>query len=218
MAATRFRCWALSLPYGRRPLRIAAFCFPASASESHLFDPVPVARVATQQAHLPRGMEGTSCLPLRPHRDQPRRSPLPDVTLRSPATAVWQRFLVRAMAKVALHLDWTGRGLAARVVYNADHLAHAAAAAAIHWGTPVSDDRLRLRTAALAEHFSDGRHKRPASGSHVPTSGDRQPGAEGTARTIRDPGINPVQPCTGGEAKATRRCLERAAVVQSPGF
>jgi hypothetical protein len=59
------------LPCGRRPLRIAAFCFPASASESHLFDPVPVARVATQQAHLPRGMEGTSCLPLRPHRDQP---------------------------------------------------------------------------------------------------------------------------------------------------
>src|ERR671914_1236458 len=91
--------------------------------------------------------------------------------LRSPATLVRRRFLVRAMASVALHLCWAGRGLAARVVYDAHDLAHAAAAARVHRGTPVSDDRLRLRTAALAEHFSDGRHERPASDPHVPLPG-----------------------------------------------
>jgi hypothetical protein len=72
------------------------------------------------------------------------------------------------MANAALHLGWAGRRLAARVVYDPHDLAHAAAAARAHGGTPVSDDRLRLRTAALAEHFSDGRHKRPAARSHVP--------------------------------------------------
>jgi hypothetical protein len=40
----------------------------------------------------------------------------------------------------------------------------------------LSDDRLRLRTAALAEHFSDGRHKGSASGSHVPLLGCTCPG------------------------------------------
>jgi hypothetical protein len=62
------------LPYGRRPLRIAAPAFPSRPHESHPFDPVPVARVAPQRARLPRGMEGTSCIPVRPHRDQ--RPPL----------------------------------------------------------------------------------------------------------------------------------------------
>jgi hypothetical protein len=143
---------------------------------------------------------------------------MPDVTLRSPATPARQRFLVRAMANVALHLRWAGRGLAAWVVYDAHDLAHAAAAAGIHWGTPVSDDRLRLRTAALAEHFSDGRHKRPASGSHVPPSGDRQPGAEGTAENHTGSRDKPDANLTPVVRPSNSRYLERAAVVQSRGL
>jgi hypothetical protein len=45
-------------------------CLPISAPRVPPFDPVPVARVATQRAHLPRGIEGKSCLSVRPHRDQ----------------------------------------------------------------------------------------------------------------------------------------------------
>jgi predicted N-acetyltransferase YhbS len=59
---------------------------------------------------------------------------MPDVTLRPLATSVRQRFLVRAMANVALHVRWAGRGVAAGVVYDAPDLAHAAAAAGIHLG------------------------------------------------------------------------------------
>jgi hypothetical protein len=40
------------LPYGRRPLGIAASAFPSRPRESHLFDPVPVPRVATQKRTL----------------------------------------------------------------------------------------------------------------------------------------------------------------------
>jgi hypothetical protein len=113
------------------------------------------------------------------------------------------------MTNVALHLRWAGRGLAARVVYDAHDLAHAAAAAGIHWGTPVSDDRLRLRTAALAEHFSDGRHKRPASSFHVPLPWVHMPwmgnlAQKGLREPYGFPGSTPCKPCAGGEAKATR--------------
>jgi hypothetical protein len=72
------------------------------------------------------------------------------------------------MTNVALHLRWAGRDLAASVVYDANDLAHAPAGAAVHGGTPVSDDRFRPCTAALAENFSNGRHQQPASDSHVP--------------------------------------------------
>jgi hypothetical protein len=102
----------------------------------------------------------------------PTRLPC-DVTLRPVATPVRRRFLVRAMANVALHLRWAGRGLTAFVVYDANDLAHAAAGARAHGGAPVSDDRFGLCIAALAEDFSDGRHEHPASDSHLPPSAAR---------------------------------------------
>ena len=98
------------------------------------------------------------------------------------------------MANVALHLCWAGRGLAARVVYDPNDLAHAAAAAGVHGGTPVSDDGLRLRTAALAEHFRTAGISvlplvlmYPLPGSTRLAHG--QPSTEG----LEIPGINPVQ-------------------------
>jgi hypothetical protein len=202
-------------PYGRRPLRIAAPAFRSRPRESHRSTQYPSRGSRTQRARLPRGVEGKSCLSVRPTATSARRAPLADVTLRSPATPVRQRFLVRAMANVALHLRRAGRGLAARVVYDAHDLAHAAAAAAIHRGTPVSDDRLRLRTAALAEHFSDGRHKRPASVSHVPPSGDGQPGRRRDRENYTGSRDQPRATCVGGEARATRRYLGPSAVMQS---
>ena len=96
---------------------------------------------------------------------------MPDVTLRPLATSVRRRFLVRAMTNAALHLRGAGGGLAASVVYDANDLAHAAAGARVHGGAPVSDGRFRLRTAALAEDFSNCRHQHPASDSHVPPRG-----------------------------------------------
>src|SRR5215211_5550479 len=75
------------------------------------------------------------------------------------------------MTNVALYLGWAGRDLAASVVYDANDLAHAAAGAAVHGGTPVCDDCFRPCTAALAEDFSNGRHQQPASDSHVPPPG-----------------------------------------------
>jgi hypothetical protein len=96
---------------------------------------------------------------------------MPDVALGPVPTPVRWRFLVRAMTNVALYLGWAGRDLAASVVYDANDLAHAAAGAAVHGGTPVCDDCFRPCTAALAEDFSNGRHQQPASDSHVPPPG-----------------------------------------------
>ena len=79
------------------------------------------------------------------------------------------------MTHVALQLRWAGRGLARAVVYDANDLAHSAAAAGVHGGTPVSDDRFRLCTAALAEDFSNGRHKRLSPDPHVPPPGLHMP-------------------------------------------
>jgi hypothetical protein len=86
------------------------------------------------------------------------------VALRTLATAVLRRFLVRAMANALLRRRRIGRGLAALVVYDAHDLADAAAAAGVHGAPSGSDERLRPCTAALADHFSNGWHQRPASG------------------------------------------------------
>jgi hypothetical protein len=102
---------------------------------------------------------------------------------------VRQRFLVRAMANVALHLRWAGRGLTAPVVYDANDLAHAAAGARAHGGAPVSYDGFRLCTAALAEDFSDARHQHPASDSHLPPSA-ALPGVRNRSRNLRMPHVN----------------------------
>jgi hypothetical protein len=59
------------LPYGRRPLRIAASAFRSRPHESYRSTQCPSSRGSrTQRARLPRRMEGKSCLPVRPHRDQ----------------------------------------------------------------------------------------------------------------------------------------------------
>jgi hypothetical protein len=55
------------------------------------------------------------------------------------------------------------------VVYDAHDLADAAAAAGVHGAPPGSDERFRPRTAALAEHFSNGWHQRPTSGGAFET-------------------------------------------------
>ena len=55
------------------------------------------------------------------------------------------------------------------VVYDAHDLADAAAAAAVHGAPSGSDERFRVRTAALAEHFSNGWHQRPTSGGAFET-------------------------------------------------
>jgi hypothetical protein len=58
------------LPYGRRPLRIAAPASPSRPRESHPSTQYPSRGSRTQRARLPRGIEGKSCLRVRPHRDQ----------------------------------------------------------------------------------------------------------------------------------------------------
>jgi hypothetical protein len=68
------------------------------------------------------------------------------------------------MANASLRRRRIRRGLAALVVYDAHDLAGAAAAAGVHGAPPGSDERFRPRTAALAEHFSNGWHQRPTSG------------------------------------------------------
>src|SRR5215216_4223358 len=75
------------------------------------------------------------------------------------------------MTYVALHPRRAGRNLAGSVVCDANDLPLAAAGAGAHGGAPVSDDRFRLRTAALAEDFGNGRHQHPSSDSHVPPRG-----------------------------------------------
>ena len=80
-----------------------------------------------------------------------------------------RRFLVRAMANVALHLRRAGGGLAALVMYHAHDLADATAVAGVHGATSGSDERFRPRTAALAEHLSNGWHQRPTSGGAFET-------------------------------------------------
>jgi hypothetical protein len=84
------------------------------------------------------------------------------VALRSVRAPVRQRFLVGAMANVALHLAGAGRGLAGPVVCDANDLAQAAAGAGIHRGTPVGEDRFGLCAAALAEDFGHCGHQHSA--------------------------------------------------------
>jgi hypothetical protein len=102
-------------------------------------------------------------------RWEPRRGREPDVALRSVRTPVRQRFLVGATTNAAVQLGRAGRGLAASVVCDANDLADAAAAAGVHGAVPGSDERFRPRAAALAEHFSNGRHQRPASHAGLTT-------------------------------------------------
>jgi hypothetical protein len=91
------------------------------------------------------------------------------------------------MTYVALHLLRAGRNLAGSVVCDANDLALAAAGAGAHGGTPVSDDRFRLRTAALAEDFGNGRHQHPSSDSHVPPKGRTCPAYATELRTCGFP-------------------------------
>jgi len=92
------------------------------------------------------------------------------VALRSVLRPRRQRFLVGAMAHVALHLRWAGRGLAGPVVCHANDLAQAAARAGIHGGTPVNEDRFGACTAALAEDLGHCGHQHPAPHLDVPLS------------------------------------------------
>jgi hypothetical protein len=73
------------------------------------------------------------------------------------------------MANASLHPRRAGVGLAALMVYDAHDLADAAAAAGVHGAPPGGDERFRPRTAALAEHFSNGWHQRPTSGGAFET-------------------------------------------------
>jgi hypothetical protein len=116
-----------------------------------------------------------------------RASGVRETLLRPVATPVRRRFLVRALANVALHLRWAGRGLTPSVVYDANDLAHAAAGARAHGGAPVSDDRFGLCTAALAEYFSNGRHQHPACDSHLHPSAARSRRTQSSLETCRFP-------------------------------
>jgi hypothetical protein len=89
------------------------------------------------------------------------------VALRSVRTSVCQRFIVGAVANVALHLPWAGRGLAGPVVCDANDLAQAAAGTGINGGTAVGEDRFGACATPLAEDFGHCGHQHSAPYSDV---------------------------------------------------
>jgi hypothetical protein len=118
------------------------------------------------------------------------------VALRSVPTPVQQRFLVGAVANVALHLARAGRGFAGPVVCDANDLAQAAAGAGIHGGTSVGEDRFGACPAALAEDFGHCGHQHPAPHSDVfPLPPWHMPGTGNLAqKELRIPGANVRKP------------------------
>jgi len=78
---------------------------------------------------------------------------------------------------------------------DANDLAHAAARAGIHGGTPVSDGCFGARTAALAEDFGHRGHQHSASDSHVPLPPWHTPGLGNLVRRPEIPGANLRKRC-----------------------
>jgi hypothetical protein len=134
--------------------------------------PVRARRPATDVEPGKRGVAATrfigcgswsSTAPLRGRR-------LPLVALGWAPARVGRCFLVGATTNAAVQLRLAGRGFAASVVCDANDLAHAAARAWSHGGTPVGDGRFRACTAPLTQDFGHGRHQRPASDSQISPS------------------------------------------------